>query len=78
MLGSMGIVLASSHEPTFRAFIRSKYANADQTIFAKDKLLGLLDKTQVSARNGAAHDAVLTADDAKSTRQGAIEILTYV
>jgi hypothetical protein len=78
MLGSMEIILASSHEPTFRAFVRKQYANADQTIFAKDKLLGLLDKTQVSARNGAAHDGVLTQDDAKAARQWAIEILAYV
>jgi len=78
MLGNMGFILPSSHEPVLRAFVRTLYPNADQTIFAKDKLMALLDKTQVSARNGAAHDGVLTQDDAKAARQWAIEILGYV
>ncbi|MHB8624601.1 MAG: DUF559 domain-containing protein [Aggregatilineales bacterium] len=77
-LGSMGFILPSTHESTFRAFVVQHYPNANQTIFAKDKLLKLLDKAQVDARNGAAHDGVLTQDDAKAARQWAIEILGYV
>ncbi|MHB8749369.1 MAG: Eco57I restriction-modification methylase domain-containing protein [Aggregatilineales bacterium] len=77
-LGSMGFILPSTDESTFRAFVIRHYPNASQTIFAKDKLLKLLDKAQVDARNGAAHDGVLTQDDAKAARQWAIEILGYV
>ena len=77
-LGSMVFILPSNHEKTFRTFVQGRYPNADATIFAKDKLLKLLDQAQVEARNGAAHDGVLTQADAQSVRQWAVEIVGYV
>jgi hypothetical protein len=78
MLGSMEIILTSSQESAFRSFVKQRYPDADQTIFARDKLLSLLERTKVEARNGAAHDGVLTIEDAQQTRKWAVEIVGYV
>ncbi len=77
-LGSMEIILASSQEITLRAFITKQYPRAAANIFTKDKLLAQLSQAQVGARNAAAHDGVLTLDDARVARQWALEILGYL
>jgi hypothetical protein len=78
-LGSMPIVLASNAERALRGFVLKCYPNAAQTILNPKALLGQLTQDKIDKyRNSAAHDAVLTADDAKEARQWAIEILGYV
>jgi hypothetical protein len=78
-LGSMPIVLASSAEKALRAFVLKRYPNAMQTLLNPKAFLGLLTQDKIDKyRNSAAHDAVLTADDAKAARQWALEILSYV
>lgn len=78
-LGSMPIVLASNAEKALRGFVLKCYPNAAQTILSPKALLGQLTQDKIDKyRNSAAHDAVLTGDDAKEARQWAIEILGYV
>lgn len=78
-LGSIAIVLASSDEPALRAFVRRRYPQADHTILARDRLLALLTQDQIDRyRNGAAHDAELSLDDARAARAWALEIVGYV
>jgi type I restriction-modification system DNA methylase subunit len=78
-LGSMPIVLASSEEVALRRFVLERYPDAGRTILAQDGLLALLTQEQIDVyRNGAAHDAELTLDDARAARAWALEIVGYV
>ena len=78
-LGSMPIVLASSEEVTLRRFVLERYPEAGRTILAQDGLLALLAQEQIDMyRNGAAHDAELSLDDARAARAWALEIVGYV
>ncbi len=78
-LGTMPIVLTSSAEKALRGFVLKRYPGAAQTILDPQALLAQLTQDKIDKyRNSAAHDAVLTADDAQEARQWAIAILGYV
>lgn len=52
------------------------YAKADVLIFGRDGVAGLLtDEANIERRNRAAHDTVLTRDNALQARTWALEIL---
>ena len=75
-LGSMSIIVQSSKETALRAYADRVYVQADATIFGDEGVAGLLaDKANIELRNRAAHDTVLTRDDALQARAWALAIL---
>jgi hypothetical protein len=78
-LGSFPIILASSREPALHQFATTQFPDADTTLFSESGVLGLLqDDTSIQLRNKAAHDEVLSKDDAKNGRTWALSILKYL
>jgi hypothetical protein len=75
-LSVMSDIIRSKKEHALRAFTDRLFANAPETIFGPDGVAGLLaDKTNIELRNRAAHDTVLTRDDALQARTWALAIL---
>jgi len=75
-LSVMSDILRSKKELALRAFAGQIFANAAETIFGDAGVAGLLaDKTNIALRNRAAHDTVLTRDDALTARAWALGIL---
>lgn len=78
-LGSFPIILGSSKEVALRQFAATQFANAGQTLFSTVGVLGLLqDAANIELRNKAAHDEVLTREDAQNGRKWALAILQYL
>jgi hypothetical protein len=75
-LGSYMIILSSSREAALRAFIERHIANAATRVFGADGLVALLnDEAMRTIRNKAAHDEVLTRNEAQQARAWALGIL---
>lgn len=69
-------ILRSRKEVALRQFGERVYLHAAETIFGERGVAGLLDdKSAVELRNRAAHDTVLTRDDALKMREWALAIL---
>jgi hypothetical protein len=78
-LGSMGIILASSHEAALRRFVPQLYPRAAQTFYGPAGVVEQLqDPAAVSLRNQAAHDTPLTRSAARTVRDWALGILQYL
>lgn len=78
-LGSMGIILASSHEAALRRFVQQVYPRAAQTFFGSGGVATRLnDPLAVDLRNRAAHDTPLTRSDARTARDWALGILQHL
>jgi hypothetical protein len=76
-LGSMTF-LFSRKEKTFRSFTSSRHADADTRIFNSAGLMGLLSSDQIVARNGGAHENVISRDVATEARAWAFAVLGLV
>ena len=75
-LSVMSDILRSKKELALRAFAGRIYVDADATIFGDAGVAGLLaDKATIELRNRAAHDTVLTREDALTARAWALGIL---
>jgi hypothetical protein len=69
-------ILRSKKELALRAFAARIYVDADATIFGDEGVAGLLaDKANIELRNRAAHDTVLSREDALAARAWALGIL---
>lgn len=78
-LGNMAVILPSSREQTFRAFVQQRYPNSASAVFDPNGMLALLDQRQINQlRNASAHDGVLTLADAQAARAWAVRILGYM
>ncbi|MCB0070298.1 MAG: hypothetical protein KDE20_02520, partial [Caldilineaceae bacterium] len=78
-LGSMSIILQSSKEVALRSFAGRSFAHAESSIFGDDGVAGLLnDEASLALRNRAAHDEVLSREDAQTARAWALAILARV
>lgn len=78
-LGSFMIILSNSKETALRTFITHTYPNAAQRIFGAKGLVAILnDEEMRDIRNTAAHDEVLSRDEAQQTRSWALQILGQV
>lgn len=77
-LGSFPIIMASSKESALRQFAAGQFGDA-AALFSPSGLLGLLqDEAAVRLRNKAAHDELLTKDDARNGREWALAILRFL
>jgi GTP cyclohydrolase III len=78
-LGSFMIILRSSRETALQTFISRIYPDAAQRVFgAKGLVATLNDEGMLDIRNKAAHDEVLSRDEAQQTRTWAMQILEQV
>jgi hypothetical protein len=78
-LGSFMIILSSSRETALRNFISRTYADAATRMFGAQGLVNILnDEEMRDIRNKAAHDEVLSRDEAQQTRSWAMQILGHV
>jgi len=78
-LGSFMIILSSSKETALRTFISRTYPDAAQRVFGDKGLVATLnDEDMCDIRNKAAHDEVLSPDEAQQTRSWAMQILGQV
>lgn len=76
-LSVMSDIVRSGKEKSLRAFAQRIFANADERMFGDSGVAGLLaDKAIIELRNRAAHDTVLTREDALAARAWALAILT--
>jgi hypothetical protein len=75
-LGSFMIILSSSRETALRNFISRMYADAATRMFGSQGLVNTLnDEEMRDVRNKAAHDEVLSRDEAQQTRTWAMKLL---
>jgi hypothetical protein len=75
-LGNFMIILRSSREIALQTFINRIYPDAAQCVFgAKGLVATLNDVGMLDIRNKAAHDEVLSRDEAQRTRVWAMQIL---
>jgi hypothetical protein len=78
-IGSFMIILSSSRETKLRQFISDQILDAAQRVFGTDGLITILnDDTMLHIRNKAAHDEVLSRDEARQARAWALRILELV
>ncbi len=78
-LGSFMIILSSSRETALRGFISRMYADAATRMFGAQGLVNILnDEEMRDIRNKAAHDEVLSRDEAQQTRSWAMKILGHI
>jgi hypothetical protein len=78
-LGNFMIILRSSRETALQTFISRIYPDAAQRVFgAKGLVATLNDAGMLDIRNKAAHDEVLSRDEAQQTRAWAMQILEQV
>jgi hypothetical protein len=78
-LGSFMIILSSTRETALRNFISRIYTDAATRMFGTQGLVAILsDEEMRDIRNKAAHDEVLSRDEAQQTRSWAIQILGRV
>jgi hypothetical protein len=78
-LGNFMIILRSSRETALQMFIRRIYPDAAQRVFGAKGLVAILnDEGMLDIRNKAAHDEVLSRDEAQQTRAWAMQILGQV
>lgn len=75
-LGNFGIILKSSKETALRSFISSRFANAASVIFGTNGMAEALgDEAMRTIRNKAAHDEVISRDEASAIRAWVMGIL---
>lgn len=67
--------LFSSKETKFRTFLNTLYSDTETRIFGEKGLTSFLTADKINARNGAAHDEVISRDSAEQTRDWAFAIL---
>jgi Eco57I restriction-modification methylase/TaqI-like C-terminal specificity domain len=78
-LGSFMIILSSSRETALQGFINRLYTDAGTRMFGAQGLVSILNDEQMrDIRNKAAHDEVLSRDEAQQTRSWAMKILGYL
>jgi hypothetical protein len=78
-LGSFMIILSSSRETALRNFISHTYADAATRVFGTQGLVTILnDEEMRDIRNKAAHDEVLSRDEAQQTRSWTMKILGHI
>jgi hypothetical protein len=78
-LGSFMIILSSSRETALRTFISHTIPDAANRVFGTNGLVTILqDETIRNIRNKAAHDEVLSRDEAQEARSWAMQILRQV
>ena len=78
-LGSFMIILSSSQETALRNFISRTIPDATTRVFGTNGLVTVLnDEDMLDIRNKAAHDEVLSRDEAQQTRSWAMQILRQV
>jgi restriction endonuclease TaqI-like protein len=78
-LGSFMIILSSSRETALRGFISSVYADAATRMFGAQGLVNILnDEEMRDVRNKAAHDEVLSRDEAQQARTWVMKLLGQV
>jgi len=78
-LGSFMIILSSSRETALRTFISHTIPDAANRVFGTNGLVTILqDETMRNIRNKAAHDEVLSCDEAQEARSWAMQILRQV
>jgi hypothetical protein len=78
-LGSFMIILSSSRETALRGFISRLYTDAATRVFGAQGLVNILnDEEMRNIRNKAAHDEVLSRDEAQQTRSWTIKILGHI
>lgn len=78
-LGSFPIIMASSRETALRQFAATQFASAETALFSQSGVLGLLqDDANITLRNKAAHDEVLSKEDARNGRAWALNILRHL
>ena len=78
-LGSFMIILSSSRETALRNFISRVYTDAATRVFGDQGLVIILnDEEMRDVRNKAAHDEVLSREEAQQTRSWAMKILGHV
>ena len=75
-LGSFMIILSSTRETALRNFINRIYTESATRIFGSQGLVAILnDEEMRDVRNKAAHDEVLSRDEAQRTRTWAMRLL---
>ena len=73
------IILRNGRETALRTFISRIYPDAVQRVFGDKGLVATLnDEGMLDIRNKAAHDEVLSRDEAQQTRAWAMQILEQV
>ena len=78
-LGSFMIILSSSRETALRNFISRMYVDAATRMFGDQGLVIILnDEEMRDVRNKAAHDEVLSREEAQQTRSWAMKLLGHV
>jgi hypothetical protein len=78
-LGSFMIILSSSRETALRNFISRMYADAATRLFGAQGLVSILNDDEMrDIRNKAAHDEVLSRDEAQQTRSWTMKILAHI
>jgi Eco57I restriction-modification methylase/TaqI-like C-terminal specificity domain len=78
-LGSFMIILSSSEEIALRNFISRMYADAATRVFGAQGLVKILNDGEMrDIRNKAAHDEVLSRDEAHQTRSWTLKILGHI
>jgi hypothetical protein len=78
-LGSFVIILSSSKETALRQFVSRQIPDAAHRVFGDNGLVMILsDEAMLDIRNKAAHDEVLSRDEAQQARTWAIQILELV
>ena len=75
-LGSFVIILSSSKETALRQFVSRHIPNAAHRVFGDNGLVTILsDEAMLDIRNKAAHDEVLSRDEAQQARTWTMQIL---
>jgi hypothetical protein len=78
-LGSFMIILSSTRETALRNFISRIYIDAATSMFGAQGLVAILnDEEMRDIRNKAAHDEVLSRDEAQQTRSWVMKLLAQV
>jgi hypothetical protein len=78
-LGSFMIILSSSRETALRNFISRIYSDTARRVFGAQGLVSILnDEEMRDIRNKAAHDEVLSRDEAQQTRSWTMKILGHI
>jgi hypothetical protein len=78
-LGSFMIILSSSQETALRNFISRMYTDAATRVFGAQGLVTILNDDEMrNIRNKAAHDEVLSRDEAQRTRSWTMKILGHI
>jgi hypothetical protein len=73
------IILSSSRESTLRNFISRMYVDAATRVFGAQGLVNILnDEEMRDVRNKAAHDEVLSRDEAQQARTWVMKLLGQV